>query len=156
MKYKIQKKKKLVSNVISNFHLHQFFFAQKKQNPFQNISFRGTHQEEGGVLIKWNAILFLLPLVTPLDVNSLLLTKPSSKLSRKRKRKEENKEEEGQRKEIRVPSLWTCVCSYGERGVVRCFVQLWMLRRMSLSQTIWWGWEKSQRNFRLKTIICQK
>lgn len=44
-------------------------------------------------------------IVTPLDSNSLLLTKPSSKLSRKRKRKEEDKEEEGQRKEIRVPSL---------------------------------------------------
>lgn len=90
-----QKNYIILSNVISNPFLHQFFFAHKKQNPLQNIYFRGIHQE-GNILIRWNAVLFLLHLMTPLGFNILLLTKPLSKLS-SRRWKEVDKEEEGQR-----------------------------------------------------------
>lgn len=89
IKYKIKKKKNFLnnsSNVISNPCLHQFFFAQKKQNPLQNITFTGTHQEGGGNL-RNGMLSYFCYILWSLDFNSFLLTKPSSKLSRKRKKK---------------------------------------------------------------------
>ena len=87
IKYKIIfLKKNNSSNVISNPCLHQFFFAQKKQNPLQSITFTGTHQEGGGDLRNGMLSCFC-HILWSLDFNSFLLTKPSSKLSMKRKKK---------------------------------------------------------------------
>lgn len=86
------------SNVISNPCLHQFSFAQKKQNPLQNITFTGIHQK-GGEDLRNGMLSYFCYILWSLDFNSFLLTKPSSKLSRKRKRKED-KQEAKRKKEL--------------------------------------------------------
>ena len=84
------------------------FLCTKEVESTSKHYFYMNPSRRGCGLKKWNALLWSL------DFNSFLLTKPSSKLSRKRKRKED-KQEAKMKMDWRVLFLWNFVYLWGER-----------------------------------------
>lgn len=124
----IKYKKKVLQMSSQILAFISFSLHKRSRIHFKTLLLHEPIKKRGGGL-RNGMLSYFCYILWSLDFNSFLLTKPSSKLSRKRKRKED-KQEAKMKKDLRVVSLWRVLFLWnfvylcGERGVGRCMVQL--------------------------------